>query len=110
MGGWRVLVLTSECDEIGGCRDGSDEGRWLAGQPAAGTLRCTLAAWHRPRFSSGEEHGDHQPVAPLWAQLQKAGVDVVLNGHGHLRTPRAAGRVGEGGPARARRVRRRHRR
>ncbi len=102
VGAWRVIVLNSECAEVHGCGDDSDQGRWLAGELAAGTPRCTLAAWHRPRFSSGDEHGDYPAVAPLWAQLHKAGVDVVLNGHDHdyerFAPQDAAGHPDPGGP------------
>jgi hypothetical protein len=82
VGTWRVIVLNSECAEIGGCEPDSEQGRWLSSQ-LGGLPRCTLAAFHRPRFSSGDEHGDNPELASLWSQLQKAGVDVVLNGHDH---------------------------
>lgn len=83
VGDWRIIVLNSECAQVGGCGPESPQGRWLARELAAGTPRCTLAAWHRARFSSGNHHGNDATVAPLWAQLQAAGVDVVLTGHEH---------------------------
>lgn len=82
LGEWRVIVINSECAEIGGCDRESPQGRWLAEQ-LDGAPRCTLAAFHRPRFSSGLEHGGDPALEPLWAQLADGGVDVVLNGHDH---------------------------
>jgi hypothetical protein len=99
LGAWRVIVLNSECAEVGGCDSESPQGRWLADQ-LDGAPRCTLAAFHRPRFSSGLEHGGDPALEPLWAQLADGGVDVVLNGHEHdyeRFLPRdAEGQVGSG--------------
>jgi Calcineurin-like phosphoesterase len=83
VGSWRVLVLDTECEQAGGCGPGSPQGRWLADQLGGGGNRCLLAAFHRPRFSSGDEHGSAPELAPLWRQLQRGGVDVILNGHDH---------------------------
>jgi acid phosphatase type 7 len=82
LGSWHVVVLNSECKEID-CSPDGDQGRWLADDLAASSARCTVAAFHRPRFSSGEEYGDDESVSPLWQVLQDAGVDVVLNAHEH---------------------------
>ena len=82
VGGWHVVVLNSECDHVD-CDSDGDQGRWLAGDLATHPARCTLAAMHRPRFSSGDEYGNDESVSGLWQVLQDAGVDVVLNGHEH---------------------------
>jgi acid phosphatase type 7 len=82
VGAWHVVVLNSECREVDCATDG-DQGEWLAEDLAAHSARCTLAAFHRPRFSSGEEYGDDESVSGFWQVLQDAGVDVVLNGHEH---------------------------
>jgi hypothetical protein len=81
-GEWRVIVLDSNCSAVGGCDAASAQGRRLAEELRANAARCTLAAWHHPRFSSGW-HGDVEMVAPFWEQLQAAGAEVVLNGHDH---------------------------
>ena len=55
------------------------------------------AVWHHPRFSSGE-HGNDPAVADLWATLEGAGADVVLNGHDHD-YERFAPQAGDGTPS-----------
>jgi hypothetical protein len=80
---WHVVVLNdSGCDYIGGCGKGSPQERWLRRDLAAHRTRCTLAAWHEPRFSSGQ-HGSNDRVQALWSDLYAGGVDVVLAGHDH---------------------------
>jgi hypothetical protein len=81
-GSWRVIVLDSDCDEVGGCGPSSPQGRWLADELAAHPTACTLAVWHHPRFSSGP-HGNQAAVAPLFDALYVAGADLVVNGHDH---------------------------
>jgi hypothetical protein len=44
---------------------------------------CTLAYWHRPRFSSGVKHGSDPSYAQIWTDLYNAGAELVLNGHEH---------------------------
>ena len=85
LGTWRVLVLDSDCDVVGGCGPDSPQGRWLAGElaGASGAARCTVAIFHHPRFSSGAEHGDDPTMDPIWRALYAGGVDVVINGHEH---------------------------
>ncbi len=82
VGAWDVIVLDSNCGDVGGCGPSSPQGTWLAAQLAASTARCTVAIWHHPRFSSGF-HGNDKDVDPFWRALHAAGVDVVLNGHDH---------------------------
>jgi hypothetical protein len=83
LGTWHVIVLDSDCADVGGCGPDSEQGRWLAADLATSSARCTLTIWHHPRFSSGSEHGDDARVAPFWDRLYAAGVDVVVNGHDH---------------------------
>src|SRR2546427_4854455 len=44
---------------------GSPQEVWLKADLANSTKRCTVAYWHHPLFSSGNE-GAHPEVAPLW--------------------------------------------
>ena len=47
------MVLNTECSKpgVGGCDATSPQGRWLAADLAARPSQCTLAYWHRPRWS-----------------------------------------------------------
>ncbi|MDQ1373903.1 MAG: hypothetical protein QOJ09_1241, partial [Actinomycetota bacterium] len=81
LGGWHVAVLNSNCGAVG-CGAGSAQERWLRADLAAHPVRCTLAYWHHPRFSSGL-HGSDVDVAPLYQALYDAGADVILAGHDH---------------------------
>jgi acid phosphatase type 7 len=81
-GRWHIVVLNSNCSEVGGCTAGSPQGRWLKHDLVANAKRCTLAYWHAPRFSSSR-YGNNAFVKPFWKALYKAGAEVVLNGHAH---------------------------
>jgi len=79
---WHVVVLNSNCDEVGGCAAGSAQWRWLRADLVAHPARCTLAYWHHPRFSSGP-HGSTASMAALWKLLAAKRADIVLSGHDH---------------------------
>ena len=49
---------------------------------AAHRVRCTLAYFHHPRFSSGQA-GDDLEMSSIWSDLVGSGVDLVLTGHDH---------------------------
>ena len=88
LGAWHLIVLNSECSagkgvaKVGGCQSGSPQETWLRADLAAHPSACTLAAWHEPRFSSGE-HGDAEQMGQIWNDLVAAHADVVLAGHNH---------------------------
>lgn len=82
LGTWRLIVLASNCREVGGCGPESDQGRWLARELDRSAERCTVAIFHHPLFSTGE-HGPTTAVRPLWDQLAAAGAELVINGHEH---------------------------
>jgi hypothetical protein len=81
-GDWQVLALNSNCDEIGGCEEGSPQEQWLREELASSDARCTLAYWHHPLFSSGD-HGGDTSVQPLFRALYDDGAELVINGHDH---------------------------
>ena len=83
LGTWRVIVLDSNCEEVGGCAADSAQGRWLAAELEASDAACTVSIFHHPRFSSGERYGDDPAMDPFWRALYAGGVDVVVNGHEH---------------------------
>jgi 3',5'-cyclic AMP phosphodiesterase CpdA len=79
--GWHFVALNANCAQVE-CAVGSAQERWLRADLARHPRRCTLAYWHQPRFSSGL-HGNASNTAPLWADLQAAGAELVLSGHDH---------------------------
>jgi hypothetical protein len=83
LGAWHVIVLNSNCADVGGCGAGTAQEQWLRGVLARSDADCTVALWHNPRFSSGS-HGSDATYQPLWQALYDHGADVVLNGHDHV--------------------------
>ena len=79
LGAWHILSLNSEIDT----RSFSPQGIWLQNELESNPTKCTLAYWHKPKFSSGP-NGNHPHMEPFWNILYDAGVDVILNGHDHL--------------------------
>ena len=79
---WRVIVLNSNCSNVGGCSRSSAQGAWLQAELTGHPRACTLAIWHHPRFSSGGL-GDQGATVDLWQLLYEAGADLVLSGHDH---------------------------
>jgi PKD repeat protein len=82
VGAWHVVVLNSNCSDVGGCSAGSAQEVWLKADLAAHPTSCTVAIWHHPRFSSGTE--GTTASAAFWQDLYDANVDVVVNGHEHF--------------------------
>jgi len=82
LGGWHIVMLNSECDQVGGCQAGSPQETWLKADLAAHPALCSLAIWHRPRFSSGY-HGSDPVTQDLWKDLYAARAEMVISGHDH---------------------------
>lgn len=83
LGSWHVVVINSNCSEVGGCQAGSPQEQWLRADLAAHPAVCTIAYWHHPLFSSGM-HGSHPFMKAIWQALYDHGADIVMNGHDHL--------------------------
>lgn len=73
--GWRGYALNSEVDLAA-------QAAWLRRDVAAHPRVPVVASWHRPRYSSGTEHGDGQDLQPFWDAL-RGRTGLVLNGHEH---------------------------
>jgi acid phosphatase type 7 len=83
LGTWHIIVLNSECVEVGGCQQGSREEKWLISDLEAHPSRCILGYWHKPLFSSGAKHGNDPEMRAFWIDLYKYRATVVINGHDH---------------------------
>ena len=77
-GTWRIYALNSECDSVT-C---PQQLAWLKADLAAEPHLCTLAIWHRPRFSTGA-HGNSLRMDAAWQLLAANNADVILGGHDH---------------------------
>jgi hypothetical protein len=83
LGSWHIVVLNSECPFVaGGCGYGSPQEKWLRADLSAHPAHCTLAAFHEPRWSSGD-HESNGALDPFWRDLSAAKAEVVLSGHDH---------------------------
>jgi hypothetical protein len=83
LGAWHMIVLNSNCAEIGGCQAGSAQEQWLRGDLALHPTACTLATLGSPLFSSGARVGNNLEMKPLWQALYDYHADVVLSGDDH---------------------------
>ena len=81
-GSWHIVVLNSNCEKVGGCGKRSPQGRWLRNTLANHQARCTLAYFHHPLYSTGDNTATPQ-VKPFWRILYDRGADVILSGHAH---------------------------
>ncbi len=82
LGAWHLIALNSVCNQGGLCAVGSQQYQWLQADLAAHPGRCTLAYYHHPRWTSGQQ-GETLAMAPMVQLLYNAGADLVLNGHDH---------------------------
>lgn len=78
IGDWRIIALNSEID----ISAKSDQLFWLGQVLQTYKSPCTLAYWHKPRFSSGW-HASDPAYDAVWRMLYANGVDIVVNGHSH---------------------------
>jgi hypothetical protein len=81
LGAWHVVMLNSECHDIGGCRVGSPQETWLKADLAAWPSKCSMAVMHKPLYVSGAPN--NLQVRPLWQALYAAGAEIVISGHEH---------------------------
>jgi 3',5'-cyclic AMP phosphodiesterase CpdA len=85
--GWRVILLDSQCEHVGGCGPRSPQGKWLRSVLAKSSRTCTVAMWHHPLQTSGAYAGNvdsRSRALKLWKIANAGGVDLVLNGHDHI--------------------------
>lgn len=79
VGPWRIIALNSEI----GVGPASAQYAWLRGELTNNNVRCTLAIWHRPLFTSGPNL-ENPDMRDIFRLLYDNNADVVINGHDHL--------------------------
>jgi len=104
LGSWHLISLNSNYEYGVAVDAGSPQAAWLQSDLAKNaTVKCTLAYWHHPLFSSGQ-NGSYQGMKPIFDILYNAGAEIVLNGHDHL-YERFGPQTGDGRPDPARGIR-----
>ena len=79
LGNWLILMLNSNIP----AGRGSPQWNYVREELQAQRTPCTMAVWHHPVFSSGP-NGANGAMRDVWALLEDAGAEVILNGHDHL--------------------------
>ena len=80
--GWHIISLNSELVRGRNSSEERQQEDWLRRDLRAHPALCTLAYFHKPRFTSGP-HGSNPRFQSLWQILYLEGADLVLNGHDH---------------------------
>jgi acid phosphatase type 7 len=79
LGNWHIVSLNSEIS----MSVGSAQETWLRNDLAASTKPCTLAYWHKPRWTSGANHSPTTATGPLVQALYDRNAEVIVSGHNH---------------------------
>ena len=84
LGEWKVISLNSEIvtNPAFSPETRRAQEAWLRKELEGNTKKCTVAYFHRPRFSSGGHSGDLR-MTGIWNILYEHNVDLVINGHEH---------------------------
>ena len=100
LGSWHIVVLNSECAEVGGLQRRLARRKMAARRPRVSIpAACTLAYFHKPLFSSGDKHGNRSRKFSHFSRLSTtAHADVVVNGHDHCDYERFAPQSPNGSP------------
>ena len=68
-GSWHIVALNSNCNKVGGCQKPRPQGKWLGitslTPPGQKKSQCTLAYFHHPLYSTGNNVIKTLNVKPL---------------------------------------------
>ena len=93
VGDWQVLMLNSNVP----AQRNTPQWEFVRREMDLQRRPCTLAVWHHPLFSSGQ-NGSTAPMRDMYSLLEVTGADVIVNGHDHV-YERFAKQTAEGRPA-----------
>jgi hypothetical protein len=79
VGDWHAIALNSNIP-VG---SGSPQAAWLRNDLMTSRARCTIAYWHHPLFTSGQD-GNALAMRDLWQVLYEFNAEIVLNAHEHM--------------------------
>ncbi|HEY9664159.1 MAG TPA: metallophosphoesterase, partial [Allocoleopsis sp.] len=80
---WHVVVINSNCSNIGGCGTTSPQYAWLQQDLTNNANKNIIAMWHAPRYSSGTAHGSSSSMDAIFDLLVSNHADLILQGHEH---------------------------
>jgi hypothetical protein len=92
-GDWLVLMLDSNSPS----QRNSPQWEFVRRELELQHRPCTLAVWHHPLFTSGQ-NGPNAQMRDLFGLLEAGGADVVINAHDHL-YERFASQTADGRPS-----------
>lgn len=78
IGDWHFVALNTEIAK----GVGSAQHTWLLHDLSANTRPCTMAYWHKPRWSHGNYNDDGSQSA-LYQALYDANAEIIVTGHDH---------------------------
>jgi acid phosphatase type 7 len=81
LGTWHIISLNSNTNAYSWGKAQED---WLRKDLMENPTSCTLAYWHHPSFSSGNEHGNSPFMFALLKVLYQHGVSALISGHDHI--------------------------
>jgi 3',5'-cyclic AMP phosphodiesterase CpdA len=79
LGTWHVVMLNSMLP----AQAGSTQYEWLRQDLASANAACTIAVWHHPVFSSGQ-NGPSSYMRDVFNLLYQFGADIVVSGDDHV--------------------------
>jgi hypothetical protein len=85
VGTWRVVTLNSEvltAGRVPNAGAASAQLAWLTNELSSTKAPCTIAIWHRPLYSSGQNR-PNPDTRDLFKKLYDFNADLVINGHDH---------------------------
>jgi len=79
LGAWHVIMLNSNLP----AQAGTPQYEWLRARLLESSAACTVAVWHHPLFSSGQ-NGNSVFMRDVFNLMFQYGVDIVVNGDDHI--------------------------
>ncbi len=83
IGSWQLIALNSNCDEVGGCREDSEQYQWLDALLMEKQYDCRIVMWHHPRFTSSANYSGIPRLGDFYGRLHGAGADILIVGNSH---------------------------
>lgn len=83
LGEWQLIALNSNCDDVGGCREDSEQYAWLDALLQEERVECRIIMWHEPRFTSAANYRGIPRLGDFYGRVHGSGADILIVGHSH---------------------------